>query len=148
MVAVLLSVVATVCFAVLYQIPRRGIIPVGVLGGVAWFCYATGVHYGLNPVAASFLSSLIVSLCSEAFARRLKMPVTVFSVPAIVVLVPGINAFMAMKSFVAGHFLNGMAQGMQTALLAGALASGLVIAGVLYRALGKGRGYAERRSGA
>lgn len=146
MVPVILSMVATIAFAVLYQIPKRAIVPVGLLGGVAWLFDSAALRYGVHQVAASFVASLIVSLCSEAFARKLKMPVTVFAVPAIVVLVPGITAFMAMKSFVMGAFIEGMAQGTQTALVAGALASGLVISGVLYRTLGRRRPHADDRS--
>ncbi|MCY0876205.1 MAG: threonine/serine exporter family protein [Firmicutes bacterium] len=142
-----LSMIATMAFAVLYQIPRKAIIPVGLLGGVAYLFQTAAMRYGMTEVVASFVASLSVCLLSEGLARRLRMPVTVFAVPGIVILVPGIDAYMAMKAFVQNHELQGVSLLSQTALVAGAIASGLVISGVLFRSVWRVRHYAGRRSG-
>ncbi|PWI58572.1 hypothetical protein BM613_02725 [Sulfoacidibacillus thermotolerans] len=131
--------VATVAFAVLYQIPRKAILPVGLLGIVAelFLIAASEEHVGL--VAVSFAASLTISLLGEGFARTLRMPVTIFSVPGIIVLVPGMNAYQTMKDFVTHQFMQGIAMGTETALIAGAIASGLVMAGVLARSVWRPR---------
>jgi len=141
-----LSMIATMAFAVLYQIPRKAIVPVGVLGGIGFLLQTAAMRYGMTEVVASFVASLCVCLLSEVLARKLRMPVTVFAVPGIVVLVPGIDAYMAMKAFVLNHELQGVALLSQTSLTAGALASGLVISGVLFRSIWRVRAYASRRS--
>lgn len=131
----LFSAVATIAFAVLYQIPPKAVPAVGMLGAVAWLFYEGAIYYGISTVPASFIASLIVSLLSEAFARSLRMPVPVFSVPGIIVLVPGTDAYTTMKDFVLHQYIQGVAMGTETALIAGALASGLVIAGILARSV-------------
>lgn len=131
----LLSIVATVSFSILYQIPRKAIIPVGILGMVSWLFYAAAMHFGTNPVVASFVASIVVSLLSEAFARTLRMPVIIFAVPGIVVLLPGMTAYSAMKAFVVHQYLVGISMGTETALVAGALASGIAISGVLAKSI-------------
>lgn len=143
----LLSMIATMAFAVLYQIPRKAIVPVGLLGGAGYLFQLAAMRYGMTEVIASFVASLSVCLLSEGLARRLRMPVTVFAVPGIVVLVPGIDAYMAMKAFVQNHQVQGLALLSQTALIAGALASGLVISGVLFRSVWRVRAYASRKTG-
>lgn len=148
MVPVLLSAVATVTFAVLYQIPRRAIAPVGALGAIAFACYAALMAVHTGDVLASFAASIAVSACSEVFARGLRMPVTVFAMPGIIVLVPGMTAYQAMKALVDGHVVTGLTLGINTALVAGALASGLAIAGVLARLVWRGDRDGRKRSDA
>jgi uncharacterized membrane protein YjjB (DUF3815 family) len=148
MVPVLLSAVATVTFAVLYQIPRRAIAPVGLLGAVAFACYAALMALNTGDVFASFVASLAVSSCSELFARGLRMPVTVFAMPGIIVLVPGMTAYQAMKALVDGHVLIGLSMGINTALVAGALASGLAVAGVVARLVWRGDAGGRKRTAA
>ncbi len=136
---VLLSIVATVAFAILYQIPRKAIIPVGVLGMVAELFMVAANKEHVGGIAASFAASIMISLLSEGFARTLRMPVTIFAVPGIIVLVPGMNAYQTMKDFVTHNYIQGIAMGTETALIAGALASGLVMVGVLTRSVWRPR---------
>ncbi|MCI0182597.1 MAG: threonine/serine exporter family protein [Acidibacillus sp.] len=138
---VLLSIVATIAFSILYQIPRKAIIPVGILGMVAELFMIGAQKEHVGEVAASFAASLTISLLSEGFARTLRMPVTIFAVPGIIVLVPGMNAYQTMKDFVTHHYISGIAMGTETALIAGALASGLVMVGVLARSVWRPRNH-------
>lgn len=132
-VSTLLSILATIAFAVLNQIPRKAILPVGLLGMVAWLFLNGALHNGANEIAANFLAALAVSLLSEGFARYMRMPVTVFAVPGIIVLVPGMYAYFAMRDFVMRQYLAGMSMATETLLVAGAISTGLVIAGVIVR---------------
>jgi len=145
-IIVVLSMVATVAFAILYQIPARAVVSVGCLGAVAESFMLAAAHYHVGLAAASFIASLVVSLLSEALARVQRMPVTVFAVPGIIVLVPGMEAYAAMKDFVVHRYVLGIATGTQTVLIAGALASGLVIAGVLARSVWRPRAHGPEQT--
>ncbi len=138
-VSTLFSALATIAFAVLNQAPRRAILPSGVLGAVAWLLLNGAIKNGVDVIAANFFASLVVSLFSEAFARHYRMPVPVFAVPGIIVLVPGMDAYFAMKDFVTHHYLNGISMATETMLIAGAISTGLVIAGVLMRSIWRPR---------
>lgn len=139
LVSTLLSMLATIAFAVLNQVPKKAILPSGLLGMVAWLFLNGALKNGANEIEANFLASLVVSLFSEAFARHYRMPVTVFAVPGIIVLVPGMDAYFAMRDFVTRHYLNGMSMATETVLIAGAISTGLVIAGVLMRSIWRPR---------
>ena len=138
-VSTFLSMLATIAFAVLNQVPKKAILPAGILGIVAWLFLNGALNNGANVIAANFLASFAVSLLSEGFARYLRMPVTVFAVPGIIVLVPGMDAYFAMKDFVTHQYLNGMSMATETMLIAGAISTGLVIAGILMRSIWRPR---------
>ena len=131
----LLSILATISFSILYQVPKKAIIPIGVVGMVAWLSYSISLQFSHNVVLASFIASLIASLLSEAFARFIHMPVILFAVPGIVVLLPGLLAYSAMKAFVSHHYMTGISMATQTALVAGALASGIAMSGIVAKAI-------------
>ena len=143
-VSTLLSALATIAFAILNQVPKKAIIPSGILGIVAWMFLNGALKNGANVIAANFMASLAVSLLSEMFARYYRMPVTVFAVPGIIVLVPGMDAYFAMRDFVTHHYMNGMSMATETVLIAGAISTGLVIAGVLMRSIWRQRKHGAR----
>ncbi|KYP81953.1 threonine/serine exporter family protein [Ferroacidibacillus organovorans] len=134
MIASLFSILATIAVGVLYQIPPKSILPIGFLGLIAHLLYIGALDHGLNIVVAAFLASVCVSLISEGFARQFRMPVTVFAVPGVVSLVPGSSAYMAMRDFVIHENVTGISMLLEAAFIAGAIASGLVMAGVVARA--------------
>ncbi len=143
-VSTLLSALATIAFAILNQVPKKAIIPAGILGIVAWLFLNGALKNGANVIAANFMASLAVSLLSEVFARYYRMPVTVFAVPGIIVLVPGMDAYFAMRDFVTHRYMNGMSMATETVLIAGAISTGLVIAGVLMRSIWRQRKHGTR----
>lgn len=143
-VSTLFSALATIAFAILNQVPKKAIIPAGILGIVAWLFLNGALKNGANVIAANFMASLAVSLLSEVFARYYRMPVTVFAVPGIIVLVPGMDAYFAMRDFVTHQYMNGMSMATETVLIAGAISTGLVIAGVLMRSIWRQRKHGTR----
>lgn len=129
----LMSLCATVGYAILYHVPKRAALWVGVVGMGAWLAQYVAVQYGVTSVGAAFIGGLIVAVISELLARLMRMPVIVFVVGGIVPLVPGSAAFRTMREFVTGHDLEGLARGTETFLIASAISAGLVIAGTIMR---------------
>ncbi|KEO83401.1 threonine/serine exporter family protein [Tumebacillus flagellatus] len=129
----LMSWIATFGYAILYHVPKRASLWVGLIGMGAWITQDISMRWGVSAVGAAFLGGLVVSVLSELFARKLRMPVIVFVVGGIVPLVPGSSAFRTMREFVTGHQLQGLAQGTNTFLIASAISAGLVIAGTIMR---------------
>ncbi|ARU60586.1 hypothetical protein CBW65_05455 [Tumebacillus avium] len=132
----LLSVVAfaaTVCYAVLYQIPKKALLLVGIVGLSAWLVQYLTLQVIESPVFAALVGGFLVGAFSEKLARRMRMPVTVFVVGGIVPLVPGSSAMATMREFVMGDYLEGLSRGTLTLLIASAISAGLVLAGSLLR---------------
>ncbi|PWK16332.1 threonine/serine exporter family protein [Tumebacillus permanentifrigoris] len=129
----LMTLLATIGYAVLYHVPKRAALWVGMVGMMAWLAQYVAVQYGVSSVGAAFIGGLMVAVTSELLARLMRMPVIVFVVGGIVPLVPGSSAFATMREFVTGHDLEGLAKGTETFLIASAISAGLVIAGTIMR---------------
>ncbi|UOF91834.1 threonine/serine exporter family protein [Fodinisporobacter ferrooxydans] len=129
----ILSFVATVSFAVLFFVPPKALMPVGLVGVIGWLILVLSLNHNISNVAGSFMAALVIAFLSELLARQFKMPVIVFTVAGIVPLVPGSSAFSTMIDFVNGRYMNGLAKGAETLLIAGAIATGLVISGAFMR---------------
>jgi uncharacterized membrane protein YjjB (DUF3815 family) len=128
-----ISFTATLSFAVLFYMPKRALLPVGMVGTAGWVIFDTMTNHQISQVAGSFVAALIIAFLSELLARIQKIPVIVYTVAGIVPLVPGSMAFATMTDFVKGDYTHGLATGAETMLIAGAIATGLVIAGTLMR---------------
>lgn len=121
-------------FAVLYNIPRKTIIPAGITGGIGWTLYFYLYNYlHLNDFLATMTAAFSIAFVSQIFARRFKTPVIVFTLPGLIPLVPGGSAYSMMRAFVEGEVTLGFEFGITTFLTAGALALGLSINGAFFQ---------------
>ncbi|MFD2170253.1 threonine/serine exporter family protein [Tumebacillus lipolyticus] len=124
---------ATVCYAILYHVPKKALLLVGLVGLGAWLTQYLALQLWSSPVYAAFFGGVLVGALSEKLARKVLMPVTVFVVGGIVPLVPGSSAMATMREFVMGDYLEGLSRGTQTMLIASAISAGLVLAGSVLR---------------
>lgn len=121
-------------FAVLYNIPRKTIVPAGFTGAIGWTIYFFLVTYlGAIDFLATITASFFIAFASQIFARRLKTPVIIFTLPGLIPLVPGGMAYNMMRAFVEGNATLGFEYATNTFLTAGALALGLTINGVVFQ---------------
>lgn len=121
-------------FAILYNIPRRTIAPSGLTGAIGWTIYFFLTTYlSVQSVLATSMASFFIAFASQIFARRLKSPVIVFTLPGLIPLVPGGMAYNMMRAFVEGEMILGFQFATNTFLTAGALALGLSINGAFFQ---------------
>lgn len=130
---------ATYCYAVLYQVPKKALVLVGLVGTGAWLVQEFISRLGVAAVASAFIGGMFVAMGSEFLARRVRMPVTVFVVGGIVPLVPGSKAYATMREFVMGNEMFGIVRGAETILIAAAISAGLLLGGTLVRMTGRAR---------
>ncbi len=117
----------------LYRIPRQLLLPAGLAGGLAWLVYYIAMQYNANVIFAHFLASLVVGITAEVMARLFRRPATVFVMPGSIALVPGRSAYTSMLHMVNGQYTAGVALGMQTLWIAGAIAFGILISSTISR---------------
>lgn len=114
-------------FALLFQV-RRGKLLLTSLGGLlAW-----AVYLALRPVMPQdvprfFVASVVLTIYAEILARVVKCPATLFLVTAAVPLIPGGSLYNTMRYFVQGDFAASSSQGLNTILLALAIAAGMIV---------------------
>ncbi|MGE4274323.1 MAG: threonine/serine exporter family protein [Desulfitobacterium sp.] len=126
------SFLATMAFGVLFNVPKKTLLGGGLVGMLGWMIYVTLTkELNVNLVTATLAASFGVATLSQGLARKLKLPVTVFSVSGIIPLVPGGMAYDTMRQLIENNYLEGLRLGSITLLIAGAIAFGLIFSGVL-----------------
>lgn len=122
-----LSFFSTLAFCMLFNVPIRTLLAGGFAGSLGWFIYNSLTENGMTVTLATFVASTGVSLGSQILSVYLRVPSTNFSVAGIIPLVPGSVAYKAVLSFVNGDDLAGITLATRTLLIAGAIASGLIL---------------------
>jgi uncharacterized membrane protein YjjP (DUF1212 family) len=125
--ATLLALAATTGFAVLFDVPRRALLPCALVGAVGYATRGGSVLLvpSLPPEGAMFLAGFVIVLLSEPISYALRMPTSIFVIPGFIPLVPGVLAFRAVLELAAQDYTAGTGTLVQTSLRVGALAAGL-----------------------
>jgi uncharacterized membrane protein YjjB (DUF3815 family) len=87
-------------FAVLFNVPPRTLLIIGLLGAVGGLIKLVMLHFGLGPVMASFLGASAIGLLSIPAAHNKHAPPMVFSIAAVIPMVPGVFAYRTMIGLV------------------------------------------------
>ena len=126
---------STVGYALIFNQPRRHLIPTGLIGAAGWILYLVAVEVGYGNAFASFLSAFLVTFLSQIAARVFKDPVMVFCIPGIMPIVPGAGMYRTMRAFVTHETALAAATGYATISMAGAIALGLLAATSLFQVM-------------
>lgn len=118
---------ATVGYSIFFNVPRKQLLYCGIAGAAGWVVYIISNNILFNPVFSNFLASLTVTLTSEKLARKLKKPAILFIIPGIIPLVPGLGLYKTMLSFVQGDYNLAISKGIETLLVSGAIALGIMV---------------------
>ncbi len=129
----ILAFVASVAFGCLYNVPLRGLLVGGLAGLCSWLGLKVVMGAGAGTTMATLVGALSVGTVGEWAARHLRAPASIFILPGIVPLVPGAVAYSAMLAFLRGDVAVGATKTLETLLIAGAIAAGLIITGSLAR---------------
>ncbi len=118
---------------VMYRVPRGVLFYGGLNAALAWLVMSLLGEAGMSVVAANFFGSVALGAAAEALARLLRKPATIFVIPGFFPLVPGREAYTTMRWLVEGQYGEAMAMGVQTLLIAGAIAFGIFVSITVYR---------------
>ncbi|MDY6292404.1 MAG: threonine/serine exporter family protein [Succiniclasticum sp.] len=137
---------ATVAFGVLFQGPKRILWRSGIIGGIGWVIFIVLKNgFSIHSFSANFLATIAIAVISEIFARVWKEPVTVFEIPAIIPLVPGLGMYQGMR-YILNNYVNfGNEILLGAALDSCAIALGIMMVSGIFRALKTGNDFARQR---
>lgn len=127
------SFLATIGFAVLFNIPQNTIVKASIGGGIGWSAFIYSKMLFHSPVFATFIGALVVAVVSEIFARTFKEAVTVFVIPGILPLVPGVGMYYTMIAMIENDLYQSARMGTETILIAGSIAAAILIVSSLTR---------------
>lgn len=125
------SFVGVLGFALMFNSPWRMALGAAAVGMLANTGRLYLVDTGLAPQAAAAGAALLVGLLAALVAPRLGVPRITVSVPAVVIMVPGVAAYRSVFYLSNGDTTEALAYGVQAGLVVVALAMGLAIARML-----------------
>ncbi|WAH37722.1 threonine/serine exporter family protein [Alicyclobacillus dauci] len=130
LLACAVSLVASAAFSVMFNAPKKSVIPGGVVGMIAWMLYiGLPAYFHASQVFSTFVAAFVAGAICQVFARIFCMPVIVFSVSGMIPLVPGGTAYDTMRHLAEGSYNQAVQLASETFLMAGAIAFGLVLSG-------------------
>lgn len=128
--------ITTVCFGMLYDVPKKLLGPAGLAGAAGYIVYFMLLNYfKMTSFFSMTVASFTIGFLGHIFARKLRTPVILFTMPGIIPLVPGATAYNMMRLFIEGNTNSGIGYGTETLLVAGALALGLAMNSALFQIL-------------
>ena len=125
--------VATAGFGMMFRTQHKSLLPGAIIGGIGYVLYEWIMQEYGSAAVASFAAALFVGLASEVVARCLKGPAIVFATAGIIPLVPGAWLYRTMLNIVNADYTTAIAVGLETIMIAGAIAMALGVSTVIAR---------------
>jgi uncharacterized membrane protein YjjB (DUF3815 family) len=91
---------AVLGFAVLFNVPVRTLLAIWVLGLLGGLTKFVLMGADVNIIIASFLGASLIGILSIPLAHKIHSPPLIFSIPAVIPMVPGAFAYKMMLGFI------------------------------------------------
>ncbi|MCS5423074.1 MULTISPECIES: threonine/serine exporter family protein [Psychrilyobacter] len=138
-IQILFAVLATFGFGIIFNIRREKLIFSALVGGISWGTYLFCLELSTSIILAYFASSVVLTICSEIFARLLKTPVTSILISGLIPLVPGSGIYYTMFYILEKNMEQAIYKGTETLFIAVALSFGIVVVSSLVRIIKTGQ---------
>lgn len=119
---------ASVGFGLIINVPHRALVLCGISGSAGWILYWLANRIGVGRLGSNLLGALCVGTLGLVFARIKKCPVTVFNIPGVVPLVPGVPSYQAVRAMVEGQLSDAEDLILRVAIVTIAIAMGFMLA--------------------
>ena len=126
------SFLSSISFAIICNVPKRSIPMGGIVGMLGWMGYILLSMNGYGVFLASVVCSLLLAFAGQIAARIFKMPLTIFYVPGLVPIVPGISAFQAFRHLTLNDYHAAAMGFLNVGYCAIGIACGIVISDILF----------------
>ena len=136
--------VGSLGFALIFHVKRERLLLASLGGLLGWAVYLLSAGIFPREIPRYFVAAVAVTVYAEILARLVKCPATVFLVSGAVPLFPGGFLYRAMSSFMAEDYSAFTAQGLQTVMIAVAIAVGMLCPMSLFQLVRRARQLAGR----
>ena len=136
------AALAATGFAILFNVPARTLVGCALGGAIGHVARTLFMHLGVEIELATLFGATIIGILGILFARRWRVPMTIFTVSAAVTLVPGGFAYRAMMGIIelstsdpntsAPILVETVINGIKTGLILGAIAAGIAAPRLLF----------------
>lgn len=134
-VQVIGAFVAVITVATILSIPKKFLITAGGISALSWFVYLVCRDHKVSVAMSTLAATLAIALVSHILARLLKAPVTIFLIPGILPLVPGINTYRIGYYLIQDDGVQASYYFNLTLQVAGMIAIGIFIMDTIFRVM-------------
>lgn len=121
---------ATLFFALIMNAPKNTLVPTSIIGSIGYVTFII-LSKNLNVTLGYFVGTTFIALMCEIFARKLKMPATIFIFPAVIAMVPGLGLYQTMLALVQNDIPHALEVGANTILNIAAMAIAMAFISVI-----------------
>ncbi|MBQ9544570.1 MAG: threonine/serine exporter family protein [Clostridia bacterium] len=115
-------------FALLFnQKPVSRALPAAVGGAASWGIYLVCLHFGADAFLSAFAGGFVSCLYAEIMARVLKAPTTLFTIAAVIPLIPGGSLYYTMRCAITRDAASFATYGSSTLYTALGIAVGIAV---------------------
>ena len=137
LIKTLSSILVSYCFGIVFNVRGKKIILSAIAGGVTWFVYDCMMYIKGNETIAYFLSAVCLTIYAEKMARLSKSTVTTYLIVGLIPIVPGGGIYYTLFYILSINISKATEAGIQTLMLTGALAFGILFVSSIYSTYGK-----------
>jgi len=123
---------ATFGFGILFNAPKKLLVPLAVIGGVGMFTL-NGMTKEYSLILASFFGACAIAILSEFASRAGRDATTIFIIPGIIPFVPGVLLYETMSSMLVADYAAAASSGVQALIIAGSIALALALVAAIAR---------------
>lgn len=118
----LACIVAVYFYGVLMAVPHQPLVYASLNGAVAYTAYRLIYLLAGHELLGYLVAAFLVAVTSEILARILKKPATIFVLPGIIPLVPGVGLYRTMLCLVQNDLNGFVSAGVRTLFISGIIA--------------------------
>lgn len=133
LIQLLAALLGSTGFGMLYNLHGKKLIFASVGGLLAWAIYLLINMFTPSPYICAFISSVILTLYSEIFARLHKVPVTIYLVTSAIPLIPGAGLYRSVRALLRMREDVFTQEGLYTLLFAACMSAGITLTTMIFR---------------
>ncbi len=138
MIQFIVSLFATLSFAVLFSAEKKQLFFCGLTGAAGWIVYLICLDYHAENAIANLIATFALTLMARTLSALRRTPVTVFLLSGIFPLVPGAGIYYTSYYFIMGDMHMFSQYGISTIKVAGAIVLGIIFGFALPQSLFNG----------
>lgn len=120
----------TIGFALLFKMKGSYVLFVSIGGACTYLIFITLTFFGGSEFSAALSASVFVSLLSEALARILKAPTTIFLTTVSVSIVPGSGLYYSMRHLLLQEYADFTQAFKSTCFITSGIVCGIIIVSI------------------
>ncbi len=126
LVQFLVSMFATVGFAILFNASKTDWFFCGLSGAIGWIVYLMSMDAGMPLVISCMLATLVLTIFSRSLAVIRKTPATIYLLTGIFPLVPGAGIYYTAYYLIHNEMSLCASKGAETCQTAGGIVFGII----------------------